>query len=187
MAAVMSKALQFASASTSALLRRGERGRSCHMRSPWPDRGGQSHDRLECAARGEQFPVPTETLPVHGKELPVPGDQGIWVQCTGIAARIDVKNRRGWPKICKFPVTFPALREIEGRTDHSLRGSLRAADETLQDGSNKPGDVDPRDIRHPRPNSRLRNPHNTLAIRANPEIGFATGGAGCSGAAGVGD
>jgi hypothetical protein len=87
----------------------------------------------------------------------------------------------------EIPCYFPCSQGIEGPADHSLRGSLWAADETLQDGSNEPGDVDPKDIRHPRPNSRLRNPHDTLAIRPNPEIGFAAGGAGCSGAAGAGD
>ena len=35
---------------------------------------------------------------VKGEEFPVRADQGIWVQCPGIAARIDVRNRRNGRK-----------------------------------------------------------------------------------------
>src|ERR1700730_17481691 len=48
--------------------------------------------------RGEEFPVPTEAFPVPTETFPVRADQGIWVQRPGIAARIDVRNRRNGRK-----------------------------------------------------------------------------------------
>jgi hypothetical protein len=48
--------------------------------------------------REEEFPVPTEAFPIRAKKFAVRTDQGIGVQCPGIAARIDVRNRRNGRK-----------------------------------------------------------------------------------------
>ena len=43
------------------------------------------------------------------------------------------------------------------------------------------------DIRYLRPNSRMRDAHSMLAIRAKPAIGFAAGGADCGAVTGAVD
>src|SRR3984893_9265219 len=49
------------------------------------------------------------------------------------------------------------------------------------------GGADPRRLRYSRPNSRLTDVHHTLAIRAKPEIGCATGDTGCGAVMGTVD
>ena len=50
------------------------------------------------------------------KRFPVPGKQGIAPQHTGIAARMDLDNRRIGRKFAKFPDIFPVVRESGHKT-----------------------------------------------------------------------
>jgi hypothetical protein len=58
------------------------------------------------------------------KRFPVPGKQGICAQRTGIAARMDLSNRRIGQKFAKFPVIFPVVREFEDQGRSGLGPTL---------------------------------------------------------------
>ena len=58
------------------------------------------------------------------KRFPVPLKQGIAPQHTGIAARMDLGNRRIGRKFAKFPVIFPASRECGDQDGSDLHPTL---------------------------------------------------------------